>query len=84
MERANWHTYQVLTKRSSRLRNCFRRGCNSPPASPTFGGGLASRTKPTAWFGSSIFSRPQPLSDSCPSSLCWKTSARSTWKESTG
>ena len=22
MERANWHTYQVLTKRSSRLRTC--------------------------------------------------------------
>jgi protein gp37 len=40
---------------------------------PTSGGGLASRTKPTAWFESSIFSRPQPLSGSCPSSRCWRT-----------
>ena len=38
MERANWHTYQVLTKRSSRLRDMLGKGCNLLLASDTSGG----------------------------------------------
>ena len=39
MERANWHTYQVLTKRSSRLRDMLEdASCSSRPAFGTSGG----------------------------------------------
>jgi protein gp37 len=39
MERANWHTFQILTKRSSLMRDFLRRryGCNSIPVNMWFG-----------------------------------------------
>jgi protein gp37 len=42
MERANWHTYQVLTKRSSRLRNMLQTRLQ-------FAAGL-----PNVWWGVSV------------------------------
>ena len=44
MQRANWHTYQVLTKRSERLRNLLRTKLKEPRRHVTFGGGSALRT----------------------------------------
>jgi len=45
MQRANWHTYQVLTKRSSRLRNMLQTGLQ-------FAAGL-----PNIWWGVSVEDR---------------------------
>jgi protein gp37 len=49
MERANWHTYQVLTKRSSRLRNMLQTGLQ-------FAAGL-----PNIWWGVSVEDRAHGL-----------------------
>ena len=38
MRGANWHTYQVLTKRSERMARCSARASASSPASRTSGG----------------------------------------------
>ena len=84
-ERANWHTYQVLTKRSERLRDMLQtelrfaadaaahlvgRQRREPRARPA-----ADRPPPRT---------PRPRCGSCRSSRCWKTSARSTWTAFTG
>ena len=49
MERANWHTYQVLTKRSSRLRNMLQTRLQ-------FAAGL-----PNIWWGVSVEDRAHGL-----------------------
>jgi protein gp37 len=49
MERANWHTYQVLTKRSSRLRDMLNTGLQ-------FASGL-----PNIWWGVSVEDRAHGL-----------------------
>jgi protein gp37 len=49
MERANWHTYQVLTKRSSRLRNMLETGLQ-------FAAGLSN-----IWWGVSVEDRVHGL-----------------------
>ena len=49
MERANWHTYQVLTKRSSRLRNMLQTRLQ-------FAAGL-----PHIWWGVSVEDRAHGL-----------------------
>ena len=78
MERANWHTYQVLTKRSSRLRNMLNAGCRFAAGLPNIWWGVSVEDRgSTAWFGSSIdLQATRRLSDSCPSSRCSKTWAR--------
>ncbi len=38
MAKANWHTYQVLTKRSERLRDLLQRSCAGRPSCRTSGG----------------------------------------------
>ena len=73
MVKANWHTYQVLTKRSADWRSCFRLGCDWRPQRGTYGGASASRTEHTACRGFLICSRHQPRFDSSPSNRCWKT-----------
>jgi protein gp37 len=47
MERANWHTYQVLTKRSSLMRNFLRSryGSSRAPAHMWFGVSIEDRSK---------------------------------------
>ena len=80
MVAADWHTYQVLTKRSERMRDMLRRPARvRGRGSPTSGGASASRTASTACRGSSSSARPRPECGSSRSSRCWKTWARSTW-----
>ena len=45
MEQANWHTYQVLTKRSERLRDLLSTKLRFASKHGTSGGVLASRTR---------------------------------------
>ena len=49
MERANWHTYQVLTKRSSRLRDMLKTRLQF------------AATLPNIWWGVSVENRAQGL-----------------------
>ena len=49
---ANWHTYQVLTKRSDRLRDLLTDRLAFAAAARTSGGASASRTASTACRGS--------------------------------
>ena len=82
---ANWHTYQVLTKRSERMATCCRTNC-----------GAAAKSS-HIWWGVSVENRKhglpriEHLRDApaaralfCRSSRCWKTSARSTYGAFTG
>ncbi len=81
----NWHTYQVLTKRSERMRDLLQTKLR-------FAAG-----EPHIWWGVSVENRkhgpaadrppPQPprqRSDSCRSSRFWRTSAGSTLPGSAG
>ena len=80
MRLANWHTYQVLTKRSERMRDLLRTELRvRRRRSRTSGGASASRTAATACPGSSTCATPRRRCGSCRSSRCSKTSARSTW-----
>jgi protein gp37 len=54
MVQAHWHTYQVLTKRSTRIRTCLKRSCVLPLRNRIFGGGRASKTRSTAFQESTI------------------------------
>ena len=49
MVKANWHTYQVLTKRSERWQRCCKRSCSSP------------RKAPHIWWGVSVENRADGL-----------------------
>ena len=84
MERANWHTYQVLTKRSERLRDLLA-------SRLSFAAQLEH-----IWWGVSVEDKkhgvpridhlrqaPAPC-DFSPSSRCWRMSGSSTLRESTG
>ena len=84
MERANWHTYQVLTKRSSRLRNMLQTRLQFAASLPHIWWGVSVEDRAHGLPRSSTCGRPRPPSGSCPSSRCSKTSARSTWKAFTG
>ena len=55
MVEANWHTYQVLTKRSERLLNLYSQNSDSQPTIVTSGGGSVSRTSGTVCHELSIF-----------------------------
>src|SRR5437870_5398564 len=84
MGRANWHTYQVLTKRSSLMRNLLQTRLR-------FAAEL-----PHIWWGVSVEDRAHGLprvehlrqaprrSVSFPLSRSWRISERSSWKASTG
>ena len=75
MRLANWHTYQVLTKRSERMRDLLRTELRD------------AADEPHIWWGVSVENRRHGLpriehlraaparSGSCRSSRCWKTSA---------
>ncbi len=47
MRLARWHTYQVLTKRSERLRRCCADHYGKPRKRPISGGACPSRTEST-------------------------------------
>ena len=49
MQLADWHTYQVLTKRSERLRDCLVRSSRTPPREPHI------------WWGVSVEDRKHGL-----------------------
>ena len=49
MRRANWHTYQVLTKRSERMRDLLRTACES------------AAIEPHIWWGVSVENRRHGL-----------------------
>ncbi len=79
MELADWHTYQVLTKRSERLRDLLQTKLRH------------AAELPHIWWGVSVENRkhglpridhlrdaPRRGSASSRSSRCWRTSARST------
>ena len=84
MRLANWHTYQVLTKRSERMRDLLQ-------TTPAMAADL-----PHIWWGVSVEDRrhglpriehlrePRPRCGSCRSSRCSKTWARSTSEASAG
>jgi Bacteriophage protein gp37 len=71
MEKAHWHTFQVLTKRSSVMRDFLRRRYGMERGRPTFGSVYPLRTAPrNRGFGTSkkplpafAFSQLSPLSD---------------------
>ena len=81
---ANWHTYQILTKRADRMTALLRGKLrNSAEASHI-------------WWGVSVENRQHGLPRIaklrsarrawrfCRSNLCWKTSAHWIWAASTG
>ncbi len=59
MERANWHTYQVLTKRSSGCEHARRRGSTSPPGLANIWWGVSVEDRAHGLPGSSTFA-PAP------------------------
>jgi protein gp37 len=84
MAKANWHTYQVLTKRSERLRDLLNSKLRFAAQQPTSGGASASKTKNTASLASPIFKRQALRFASSPSSPSLKTLENSTCGALTG
>ena len=84
MSLAKWHTFQVLTKRSERLRDLLRSKLDFVAGETTSGGASASRTAAMESPASATSGRPRPRCDSSPSSPCSRTSASWTWAASTG
>ncbi len=84
MQRANWHTYQVLTKRSERLRTLLRGKLRSAATAPISGGVSAWRTGESASHASRTFEPAAHASRSCRPNRCCKTSGRSTSRVSAG
>ncbi len=84
MEMADWHTYQVLTKRAEHMRDMLKGRWRSPPPWITSGGASASRIASTACQGSRLCATPRPPCGSYRSSRYWKTWARLTFAASIG
>ncbi len=78
MQRANWHTFQVLTKRSERLREMLRSRLGFAVRRRTSGSGSASRIASTACRESSTCDRRRRASECFRSSPCSRILARST------
>ena len=72
MQMADWHTYQVLTKRAEHMRDMLRGPLASPPSSITSGGASASKTASTACRGSTHCAKLRPPCGSFRSSRCWR------------
>jgi len=78
MVAADWHTYQVLTKRSERMAELLRTKLGFVAGLPHVWWGV-KRREPAPRLAAN---RPPPLRTGRPcdffrSSLCWKTSGRS-------
>ena len=81
---ANWHTYQVLTKRSERLRRFAQdQSWQCGASSRTSGGASASRTETRPASDRASPGAPAAMRF-CRSSRCWKTSAIRPGRESIG
>ena len=66
MEAAHWHIFQVLTKRSSRMRSYVNARFSDRPAPPHLWLGCRSRTAPSSRV-SGTFKKPAPGFVSCRS-----------------
>jgi hypothetical protein len=78
MMEANWHTYQVLTKRSERMRDLLNSKLSFAAQAPHSGGGYLSRTRSTASLASPTCNLPMWLYGLYRRNLFSKTSAPST------
>jgi protein gp37 len=75
MAMATWHSYQILTKRSERLRDLLSSKLRFAAERETiWWGGL--RIESTVYPGLNIFDKDQPKCGFCPLSPYWKISAR--------
>jgi protein gp37 len=74
MVEANWHTYQVLTKRSERLRDLLSTKLRFATNHRHIWWGSVSRTGGTVCHELSIFAPPLQRSNFYPSSPFWKIS----------
>lgn len=83
MEAADWHVFQLLTKRSSTMRDYLRGRYRDGPGPRHSGAGARSRT-PRRKAGSSTCEPLRPTSAFCRSSRCLVPSERSISRGSTG
>jgi protein gp37 len=66
MATANWHTYQVLTKRSERLRDLLSSKLRFAAERENIWWGVVSRIESTVYPGLNIFDKDQPKCGFCP------------------
>ena len=77
MATANWHTYQVLTKRSERLRDLLGGRLQFAAARENIWWGVSVEDRKYGLPGLNIFDKRQRKCAFCPSSRCWRISGRS-------
>ena len=76
MRRADWHVFQVLTKRDERMRELLRVSCGGWLISRMLHTGSASRTGDMACHASGRCRTRLHAFGSCPSSRCWAISGQ--------
>ena len=84
MHLARWHTYQVLTKRSGRLRDMLLGPLRDLAGEPHIWWASPWKTASTAYRESPTCKQLPLLSVSCPSSPCWRMSESFRWRASLG